>query len=611
MCGIVGAVAQRDIAGILLAGLQRLEYRGYDSAGLAIIDPHKSEIQRARVLGKVARLVETLEKQPIAGNLGIAHTRWATHGQPSTANAHPHFSNDEIAIVHNGIIENHHELRKKLTQDGYRFESETDTEVVVHLIHQNLKLHSNLQKAIQESVKALEGAYSLGIINVSEPERLYAVRSGSPLVIGVGIGENFIASDPMALLPVTQEFIYLEEGDLAILETQSIQIFDDKGLPVQRKVHVSEASLDQVSKGEFRHYMLKEIFEQPQALSDVMSGYLNHDHIIAQNFGHKAETVFPKIKRVFIVACGTSYHAGLVARHWFESIMGIPCQVEVASENRYRKKVVEPDCLFVALSQSGETADTLAALRQAQADGYESTLAVCNAPESSLVREADLAFMIRAGVEIGVAATKTFSNQLIALMLLATAIGKFQGLDPKIEAKIVKELKHIPSLVQKALQLDETIKLIAQNFINKQSALFLGRGIQFPIALEGALKLKEISYVHSEAYPAGELKHGPLALVDKGMPVVVLADNDELSAKLASNIQEVQARGGQLYVFADENLNWQDSEGVSIINMPISSPILSPLLYNIPLQLLSYHVAVLKGTDVDQPRNLAKSVTVE
>jgi len=609
MCGIVGAVGKNEVSPVLLEGLAKLEYRGYDSAGMAVIN--SDGIQRLRVTGKVARLAEALEQNPLRGHLGIAHTRWATHGEPSTHNAHPHFSNDEIAIVHNGIIENYSELREQLIKEGYRFESQTDTEVVAHLIHRHNQ-NNDFLTAVRLAVQALEGAYSLAIMSVKNPGQLIGVKSGSPLVVGLGEDENFLASDTLALLNYTKNFIYLEEGDFVLLEQHHVSILDKAGERVERKVHHLKITPGQaLSKGEFAHYMLKEIFDQPETLSDSIGGYVNHNHIIAQSFGHQASLVFPKIKRVHLVACGTSYHAALVARCWLEALAGLPCQVDVASEDRYRKKVVEPDTLFVALSQSGETADTLAALRQSKKDGYAATLAICNVAESSLVREADISFMIRAGIEIGVAATKTFSAQLVALMLLTLNLGQYRGIDKTQEFEIIKALKHLPVLAQECLNLDSAIKKLSSYFTDKTSALFLGRGMQFPIALEGALKLKEISYIHAEAYPAGELKHGPLALVDKGLPVIVLAPADELSQKLASNIQEVKARGGELFVFADSALNWKSSEQISVINLPSTNAYLSPIVFNIPLQLLAYHVAVLKGTDVDQPRNLAKSVTVE
>jgi len=611
MCGIVGAVAQRDVAQILLEGLKRLEYRGYDSAGMAIIGSQIPDIQRLRVTGKVTKLAESLEKTPLLGHTGIAHTRWATHGQPNTANAHPHCSENQIAVVHNGIIENHEALRKKLTSLGYTFNSETDTEVIAHLIHHNSQEYPDLLEAIHKTTEELNGAYALGIVTSSSPQTLYVARRGSPLVIGVGIGENFIASDPLALLPVTQQFIYLEEGDVAEMAIDQLTIYDVNQQRVERKVHTSKIDNGTTTKGRYRHYMQKEIFEQAQAALDTIDGHLINHRVYPQSFGHKAEAMFNNINRVQIVACGTSYHAGLVARYWLESVAGIPCQVEIASENRYRQGVVEPNTLFVALSQSGETADTLAALRQAKESGYSGTLGICNAPESSLAREADLVFLTRAGIEIGVAATKTFSAQLVALLLLALLLAQKNKIPKKNLDTLVDNLTQLPGLIRKTLKLDEQIKQLSRRFLDKEHALFLGRGTMFPIALEGALKLKEISYMHAEAYPAGELKHGPLALVDKGMPVIVVAPKDNLIEKLESNMQEVQARGGELYVFIDEKIAWQPQGDTTLIKMPECPEIVGPIAYTIPLQLLAYHTAVLKGTDVDQPRNLAKSVTVE
>lgn len=611
MCGIVGACAQRNIANILLEGLKRLEYRGYDSAGMAILQPNTHAIQRLRSMGKVEKLEEAVKAQPLPGSVGIAHTRWATHGEPSEVNAHPHCSRNEVAVVHNGIIENHDTLRQELLKLGYEFESQTDTEVISHLIHYYLGQEQDPIRAIHKTAERLEGAYALGIVISRFPENLFAIRKGSPLVIGLGIGENFIGSDPLALLPVTQRFIYLEEGDVAKISIDDITIEDKSGNPVTRDIHKSKADTSTSSKGKYRHFMLKEIFEQPESITNTLEGHLTDDHVLVQAFGHKAEAIFKTIKRVRIIACGTSYHAGLVARHWFEGMAGIPCHVEVASENRYRHGVVEDDTLFVALSQSGETADTLAALRQAKEQGYSATLAICNVPESSLVRESDLVFITRAGVEIGVAATKTFTAQLVALLLLATAIGQYHQLNGEKAKAVMQALKHLPSLTQQILKLDKSIQVLSKRFHDKNHALFLGRGEHHPIALEGALKLKEISYVHAEAYPAGELKHGPLALVDENMPVIVVAPNNHLSEKLASNIQEVQARGGEVYIFGDHELKWSTKENTHLIEMPTAPEILTPIMYTIPLQLLSYHIAVLKGTDVDQPRNLAKSVTVE
>jgi glucosamine--fructose-6-phosphate aminotransferase (isomerizing) len=611
MCGIVGAIAQRDISPILLEGLKRLEYRGYDSAGVAIINPKTHEIERVRVHGKVAKLEEALEATPLLGSLGIAHTRWATHGIPSEANAHPHISGNEIAIVHNGIIENHAELRQKLMGEGYQFLSETDTEVIVHLLHHHLKKTPDLIEAIYLSTLELEGAYALGIISAKNPQDLFAVRRGSPLVIGLGLGENFIASDPLALLSVTQKFIYLEEGDIAHLSTKKIHIFDKDKKSVERKIHYSKATADSANKGEYRHFMLKEIFEQAESLTNTINGHLVNDKLIANAFGHKATSIFPKIKRIQIVACGTSFHAASVARYWLESHANLPCNVEIASENRYRKIIVEPDTLFVALSQSGETADTLAALRRAKTAGYFATLGICNVPESSLTRESDLVFLTRAGAEIGVAATKTFTAQLMALLMLTGVMGKLNGMSDEDSLSLIRSIEQLPALVNTTLLLNDKIKAISHYFLNKNDALFLGRGDNYPIAMEGALKLKEISYMHAEAYPAGELKHGPLALVDKDMPVIVLAPKNSLFEKLESNVHEVQARGGDLYIFTDCPEKWKANDKCHLITMPSVPHWLEPIIYTIPMQLLAYYVAVLKGTDVDQPRNLAKSVTVE
>ena len=609
MCGIVGAIAQRHVADILLEGLNRLEYRGYDSAGIAILNKKTYKIQQVRVKGKVQVLAERLGKKPLRGHTGIAHTRWATHGKPTEKNAHPHCSENTISIVHNGIIENHQSLRQKLKKLGYVFKTETDTEVIVHLIHYHSKREKELLQAIQQSTQELSGTYGLAIISSIEPEALYAVRYGSPLVIGLGIGEHFIASDIGALLPVTQKFICLEEGDIAKIGIDSISIYNQAGKLIKRPSYTSKIDYDTVIKGNFRHFMQKEIFEQPQGVLDTISRHLINNTIIPKSLGHKAESIFRKTKRLQIVACGSSFHAALVGRYWLEALARIPCQVEIASENRYRKAVVEPNTLFIAISQSGETADTLAALGQAKKLGYIATLGICNVPTSSVVQEADLVFLTRAGVEIGVAATKTFTTQLVSLLLLAALFQRENNGNREI---IINHLQNLPDLLQKTLNLDASIKQLSKRFINKKSALFLGRGALFPIALEGALKLKEISYMHAEAYPAGELKHGPLALVEKGMPVIVVAPNDHLIKKLESNMQEVQARGGELYVFMDEKIPWESKMDDSLsIRMPTMSDIIAPIAYTIPLQLLAYYVAVLKGTDIDQPRNLAKSVTVE
>lgn len=610
MCGIVGAVAQRDVVPILVEGLKRLEYRGYDSAGLAVISQN-GQIERCRAAGKLQNLRDTLQQEPLQGFTGVAHTRWATHGAPNENNAHPLMSGSEVALVHNGIIENHEILRERLIAQGYSFLTETDTEVVAHLIHFHLQQRQDFLSAVRQAVMDLEGAYALAIILRSQPGTLITVRKGSPVVIGVGIGEHFIASDHLALLPVVQNFVYLEEGDIAYIERQQFTIYDAANNAVTRNVHTSELGYDSVERGEYRHYMLKEIFEQPRAVSDTLEGRIANDKLYVEAFGIKAPELFKNIRHVQIVACGTSYHAGMVGRYWLEGLAGIPCQVEVASEFRYRSFVVQPDTLFVTLSQSGETADTLAALRTAKTAGYAATLAICNVPESALVRESDLVLLTRAGPEIGVASTKAFTTQLVALFLLTIALGRGRKIDAALESELIHELNSVPKLVEQALTLDGSIKSLAEFFVSKHHTLFLGRGVQYPIALEGALKLKEISYIHAEAYPAGELKHGPLALVDDDMPVVVIAPNDRLLEKLKSNLQEVRARGGELLVFADESAMLKNAKGVHVLYMPVAAKLLAPLLYTLPLQLLAYHVAVLKGTDVDQPRNLAKSVTVE
>jgi glutamine---fructose-6-phosphate transaminase (isomerizing) len=610
MCGIVGAIAQRDVAQILLEGLKRLEYRGYDSAGMAIIQPSNQHIQRIRAKGKVQRLADMLHANLLKGHTGIAHTRWATHGEPSAANAHPHFSSDELAIVHNGIIENHHTLRQELINKGYEFQSQTDSEVIAHLLHEHLQKTDDARSAIFQTSQKLKGAFALGIIFQSEPNTLYALRKGSPLIVGIGIGEHFIASDPLALLPVTHQFIYLEDNDIAKLTTDRLEIFDHTLQPVTRNINTTDTQFEQASKGQFRHFMQKEIFEQPKAINDALEGNLINHRVIGEAFGHNSRELFKQVKRVQIVACGTSYHAGLVARYWLESVAGIPTQVEVASEYRYRPCVIEPGCLFIALSQSGETADTLAALRRAKDEAYVATMAICNVPESSLVREADLSIMTRAGVEIGVAATKTFTTQLVALAMLCVALGRCHALSAEDEKYISQSLVELAPLINRSLELDPLIEKLSYRFRDTTQALFLGRGACYPIALEGALKLKEISYIHAEAYPAGELKHGPLALIDTGMPVIVSVANNDLLEKIESNIQEVQARGGDVIVFADEDITWHNSQA-TIIPVPSANEFIAPIIHTVALQLLSYHVAVQKGTDVDQPRNLAKSVTVE
>ncbi|MFA7891452.1 glutamine--fructose-6-phosphate transaminase (isomerizing) [Pseudomonas putida] len=611
MCGIVGAVAERNITAILIEGLKRLEYRGYDSAGLAVLTP-EGELQRRRRIGKVSELEAAVALEPIAGRLGIAHTRWATHGAPTETNAHPHFSGHDVAVVHNGIIENHEELREELKGLGYAFASQTDTEVIVHLIDHILKGIPDLADALKAAVKRLHGAYGLALISTSQPDRLVAARSGSPLVIGLGLGENFLASDQLALRQVTDRFMYLEEGDIAEIRRDHVAIWDHDGHPVQRETVQYHEGAEAADKGQYRHFMLKEIHEQPRVVQRTLEGRLGSDHVLVQAFGPQAAELFGKVRNVQIVACGTSYHAGMVARYWLESLAGIPCQVEVASEFRYRKVVVQPDTLFVSISQSGETADTLAALRNAKELGFLGSLAICNVGISSLVRESDLTLLTLAGPEIGVASTKAFTTQLVSLMLLTLALGQVRGtLDKGVEAELVEELRRLPTRLGEALAMDATVEKIAELFADKHHTLFLGRGAQYPVAMEGALKLKEISYIHAEAYPAGELKHGPLALVDNDMPVVTVAPNNELLEKLKSNLQEVRARGGELVVFADEQAGLSNGEGTHVIPVPHIADALAPILYTIPLQLLSYYVAVLKGTDVDQPRNLAKSVTVE
>ena len=610
MCGIVGAVAQRDVAEILINGLHRLEYRGYDSAGVAVVDPNH-ELHRVRCLGKVKALDEAVAVKPLIGGTGIAHTRWATHGEPSEANAHPHTSGN-FAVVHNGIIENHEELRELLKSRGYVFNSQTDTEVIAHLVNWEMRTASNLLEAVQKTVKQLTGAYGMAVLDREHPEHLVAARSGSPLVIGLGIGENFLASDQLALLSVTRRFIYLEEGDIAEITRRTVDIYDANGQKVEREVHESNLENDAAEKGKFRHFMQKEIYEQPNALINTMEGRILHNNVIVDAIGNGAAEILEKVEHIQIVACGTSYNAGMTARYWFEALAGVSCDVEIASEFRYRKFVTRPNSLLVTISQSGETADTLAALRLAKEKGYMAALTICNVSSSSLVRESDLAFMTRAGVEVGVASTKAFTTQLAALLMLVTAIGKVKGnISSEQEVEIVKALQSLPAEVEKALAFDKDIEALAEDFAEKNHALFLGRGEFYPIAMEASLKLKEISYIHAEAYAAGELKHGPLALIDADMPVIVVAPNNELLEKVKSNIEEVRARGGQLYVFADKEAGFTPSEGMKIITMPKVNEIIAPIFYTVPMQLLSYHVALIKGTDVDQPRNLAKSVTVE
>lgn len=611
MCGIVAGVAERNVTPILLEGLRRLEYRGYDSAGVALINQDNT-IDRVRVLGKVNALAEAIEeKKGISGYIGIAHTRWATHGKPSVSNAHPHICRDNVALVHNGIIENHEKLKQQQLKLGFEFTSETDTEVVVNQVSIELDNSNNLLAAVNNTLKKLEGAYALGVMSVSDPNTLIAARKGSPLVIGVGIGEYYIASDVFALLPVTQNFIFLEEGDVAKIEKDSLTIFNAKGDEVERPINVSELNADMADKSGYRHYMLKEIFSQPKALADCLESRMINEQVNINEFGQNAENIFPEVKAVKIIACGTSYHAGLTAKYWMEDIAGISCDVEVASEYRYRNTVEKEDTLLVTISQSGETADTLAALQKAKSKSYLSTLAICNVAESSLTREAELVFMTRAGPEIGVASTKAFTTQLVALLLLVIGLARFNGLSKQDEAKLVNELESLPGKINQILELNKQIEALSQQFASKHHALYLGRGNMLPIAMEGALKLKEISYIHAEAYPAGELKHGPLALVDEEMPIVAIAPNNELLEKLKSNLKEVQARGGQLYLFADSAAKVDSSEFFHVIDMHIDAGILEPILFTIPLQLLSYYIAVIKGADIDQPRNLAKSVTVE
>ena len=611
MCGIVGAVADRDIVPILIEGLKRLEYRGYDSAGVAVLNGG-TEVARLRAVGKVAKLSEALVATPTSGHLGIAHTRWATHGVPNERNAHPHISRDGVAIVHNGIIENHEELRTELERLGYEFTSETDTEVIAHRIHHHLGASKDLFAAVQKTVAELRGAYSLAVMWGQDPDCIVLARAGCPALIGIGQGENFVASDIAALLPVTRTFIILEEGDVACIRRKSIRIVDADGRKVERAPYVSEQSAEAAERGEYPHYMLKEIHEQPRAVAQTLSERVAGGRLLSQAFGPAAMEVMKRTTSVHIVACGTSYHAGVVARYFIEQICRVPCRVEIASEFRYRDPVVPANSLFVSISQSGETADTLAALRLAKKAGFLSQLAICNVPESSLVRESELVLLTRAGPEIGVASTKAFTTQLAALSMLVIAIGKHHGFNAERERGLVQRLLELPALLEQTLALDPVIRELAKQIAPKHHALFLGRGAMFPIAQEGALKLKEISYIHAEAYAAGELKHGPLALVDADMPVIAVAPNNDLLEKVKSNLQEVRARGGMLYVFADPESGMEPSDGVQVITMPRHvSYFQSPAVYTLPLQLLAYHVAVLKGTDVDQPRNLAKSVTVE
>ncbi len=609
MCGIVGAIAQRDVSDILVEGLKRLEYRGYDSAGVAIY--HDGQIERIRRAGKVSELKEALKQSPIGGGLGIAHTRWATHGEPNEKNAHPHMSEDNIALVHNGIIENHDELRDELKAKGYRFESDTDTEVIAHCLHEALKEHDTLLKALLATTKKLKGAYGTVAIDASQPDKMVVARSGSPLVIGKGIGEYFVASDQLALLPVTRDFMYLEEGEVAEVRRDGITLLNAHGEAIEREFETSDIQHDAVDKGNYRHFMLKEIFEQPSVVAETLEGRIVDHEVYVETLGENAAKVFEQVDALQIIACGTSYHAALVAKYWVEQYLRIPCLVEIASEYRYRETAVLPNSLFITISQSGETADTLAALNKAKGEGYLGSLTVCNSPASSMVRESDFTLLTRAGAEIGVASTKAFTAQLVSLLLLMVSIGKAKGMAKEVEHQIVEALEHLPNEIQKALDQADDIDRLSQAFAEKNHTLFLGRGQQYPIAMEAALKLKEISYIHAEAYAAGELKHGPLALIDKEMPTVVVAPNDNLLEKLKSNVEEVRSRGGNLFVFADKSANIQESNGITVFPVDSQYSITAPMVYTVPMQLLSYYVAVIKGTDVDQPRNLAKSVTVE
>jgi glucosamine--fructose-6-phosphate aminotransferase (isomerizing) len=609
MCGIVGTATRRKSAGILIEGLQRLEYRGYDSAGFAIFDK-SGKLQRERRVGKVKELRDAQTNSGLDGELGIAHTRWATHGKPTEANAHPHTSNDTVAVVHNGIIENHEGLRAELVDQGYVFTSETDTEVIAHLVHAEVKKTGNFLSGVQQVLTRFEGAYALAIIHGDYPDTIIAARSGSPLVVGLGIGENFVASDPQALRPVTDRFVYLEEGEMVQVSADDIQIIGVSADEFRSRVVTLGEAQDSADKGNYRHYMMKEIHEQPNTVRATLEGRITDRHILVSAFGVGAEEIFSQVEALQIVACGSSFYTGMVARYWVEELLGIPCNVEIASEFRYRDVAVIKNTLFVTISQSGETADTLAALRDATSENYLASLCLCNVTNSSLVRESDLALMIKAGPEICVASTKAFTTQLADLMLLVLAIGKQRGMSEAIEHQLVSALHQVPDLIEQVLGLDNVIEKLAERFVEKHHALFLGRGSHFPVAMEGALKLKEISYIHAEGYAAGELKHGPLALVDDAMPVVAVAPSNELLDKIKSNLQEVRARGGALYVFGDAQA-FTETDGLELVSMPHCDPLISPIIYTIPMQLLAYHVAVMKGTDVDQPRNLAKSVTVE
>ena len=610
MCGIVGAIAERNVVPVLVEGLRRLEYRGYDSAGVAVLQPN-GDIGLRRTVGKVAELDAKLESDPLKGRLGVAHTRWATHGGVTEANAHPHLSGGRVAVIHNGIIENYQEIKEELEARGYEFLSETDTEVAAHLVHDHLKSGCDLPEAVRRSVARFTGAFALLVFDATDPDRFVVSRVASPLVVGLGIGENFVASGVPALLPVTQRFIYLEQGDLAEIKRDAVNIFDVDGNAVERKVHETQWSSDSAEKGPYRHFMLKEIFEQPSALANTLYGRIESGKVVTDSLGPQAAEMLNGVEHVHIVACGTSYHAGCVGKYWLESLAGVTCQVEIASEYRYRKVAVPPKTLFLTLSQSGETADTLEALRIAKQSGYVGSLTICNSAHSSMVRESDLTMMTHAGPEIGVASTKAFTTQLLSMLLVTLILARQRGMSAELEDELVPHVMHTAAAVEEALGMSDALKDLAEDFAEKHHTLFLGRGPMWPIAMEGALKLKEISYIHAEAYAAGELKHGPLALIDEDMPVVVVAPNNELLDKLKSNMQVVRARGGQLYVFADKETGIKSEEGIKVIDMPHADRLIAPIVYTVPLQLLAYHVAVLKGTDVDQPRNLAKSVTVE
>jgi glucosamine--fructose-6-phosphate aminotransferase (isomerizing) len=621
MCGIVAGIAERNVLPILLEGLRRLEYRGYDSSGIAVFNDETKKLQRVRARGKIKNLDAKIEQdsQTLTGKIGIAHTRWATHGSPTESNAHPHICNHKVAVVHNGIIENYQQIKTEQLENNYQFTSETDTEVIVHAIHQQLESTDDLIKAVTLAAKHLVGAYALGVISITAPETLIAARKGSPLVIGVGIGEHFIASDVSALLPVTQNFIFLEDGDIAKITRDTVEIYNANGALIDRPIKRSNLTSQSVELGDHKHYMHKEIFEQPQAVINALEGRITQDQVLVSSFGHQAESLFKDIKQIQIIACGTSYHAGLVAKYWLEDIIALPCQIEVASEYRYRNPVIQDHTLFVTISQSGETADTLAALQKIKDYRTDNThlnivtLSICNVAESSLTRESDLTCLTHAGPEIGVASTKAFTTQLVILALLLSSIAKVQKrISVAHETRIVKGLHLLPNLIKNALKHEDSIKTIAKTFADKNNALFLGRGTMYPIAMEGALKLKEISYIHAEAYPAGELKHGPLALIDDNMPVIAIAPLDDLLEKLKSNLQEVKARGGQMIIFEDEQSDLSSEQDFTVVKATSNvGRITAPITFNIALQLLSYHVALIKGTDVDQPRNLAKSVTVE